>query len=145
MARQPNPKTGPSQRQLRVGELVRHALAEILQRGDISDAVIAGHVITVPEVRMSPDLKHATVYIVPLGGKDEQPVVAALERHKRYIKGELARRIREFRSIPDLRFRADDRFDEALRIDRLLDDPRVRRDLAPRENTKERENPEKKD
>jgi len=145
MARQPNSRTGPSQRQLRVGELVRHALADILQRGDINDAVITGHVITVPEVRMSPDLKLATVYVVPLGGKDDKPVVAALERHKRYIKGELARRIREFRSIPDLRFRADDRFDEALRIDQLLDDPRVRRDLAPRDNTEAQENPEEKD
>jgi ribosome-binding factor A len=139
MARQPASKSGPSQRQLRVGELVRHALADILQRGDISDEVIASHVITVPEVRMSPDLKHATVYIVPLGGKDEAPVVAALERHKRYIKGELARRIREFRSIPELRFRADDRFDEALRIDRLLDDPRVRRDLESPDNTEEKD------
>ena len=139
MARQPIPHAGPSQRQLRVGELVRHALAEILQRGDIVDEVIASHVITVPEVHMSPDLKLATVYVVPLGGKDEQPVVAALERHKRYIKGELARRIRELRAIPDLRFRADDRFDEALRIDRLLDDPRVRRDLVARDNTEEKD------
>jgi ribosome-binding factor A len=139
MARQPTPHAGPSQRQLRVGELVRHALAEILQRGDIVDEVIASHVITVPEVRMSPDLKLATVYVVPLGGKDEKPVVAALERHKRYIKGELARRIRELRAIPDLRFRADDRFDEALRIDRLLDDPRVRRDLAPRDDIEEKD------
>jgi ribosome-binding factor A len=139
MARQPSSKAGPSQRQLRVGELVRHALADILQRGDINDEVIAAHVITVPEVRMSPDLKHATVYVVPLGGKDDKPVVAALERHKRYIKGELARRIREFRAIPDLRFRPDDRFDEALRIDRLLDDPRVRRDLDPREEPDEKD------
>jgi ribosome-binding factor A len=129
MATKSTSRGGPSQRQLRVGELVRHVLAEILQRGNVADPVIASHVITVPEVRMSPDLKLATVYIVPLGGKDEAPVVAALERHKRYFKGELGRRIRELRAIPDLRFRADDRFDEALRIDRLLDDPRVRRDL----------------
>ncbi len=129
MAKRPDSPNTPSQRQLRVGELVRHALAEILQRGDVIDEVINAHVITVPEVRMSPDLKLATVYIMPLGGKDEKPVVAALEKHKRFFKGELARRIREFRSIPDLRFRGDDRFDEALKIDRLLADPRVQQDL----------------
>ncbi len=129
MARRPETPTGPSQRQLRVGELVRHALADILQRGDVIDDVINSHVITVPEVRMSPDLKLATVYVMPLGGKDEKPVVTALEKNKKFLKGELAKRIREFRSIPDLRFRGDDRFDEALKIDRLLDDPRVKRDL----------------
>ena len=134
MARRPDSPTGPSQRQLRVGELVRHALADILQRGDVIDEVISAHVITVPEVRMSPDLKLATVYIMPLGGKDEKPVVAALEKHKRYFKGELARRIREFRAIPDLRFRGDDRFEEALKIDKLLDDPRVRRDLEKKDD-----------
>lgn len=134
MARQKSAPVGPSQRQLRVGELVRHALADILQRGDVMDETLASHVVTVPEVRMSPDLKLATAYVMPLGGKDVAPVVAALERHKRFFKGELARRIREFRSIPDLRFRADDRFDEALKIDRLLDDPRVRRDLEQKED-----------
>ena len=134
MARRPDSPVGPSQRQLRVGELVRHAIADILQRGDVIDDVISSHVITVPEVRMSPDLKHATVYIMPLGGKDEKPVVEALEKHKRYLKGELARRLREFRAIPELRFRGDDRFDEALKIDKLLDDPRVKRDLGKKDD-----------
>ena len=123
------PASGPSQRQLRVGELVRHAIADILQRGDVTDDALAGHPVTVPEVRMSPDLKLATVYVMPLGGRDEAPVIAALERNKRFIKGALARRIREFKFMPDLRFRRDDRFDEADRIDRLLHDPKVARDL----------------
>jgi len=132
-----NPAAGPSQRQLRVGEIVRHALAEILQRGNIVDEVITSHPITIPEVRMTPDLKTATVYVMPLGGRDEAAVVAALDRNRRYLKGELARRIREFRAIPELRFRADDRFDEALKVDRLLADPRVQRDLKPSDDTDE--------
>src|SRR5215218_4297525 len=83
-------QAGPSQRALRVGELVRHALAEMLTRGDVHDPVIAGHMITVPEVRMSPDLKLATVYVMPLGGKDAGEVVEALERNKRSLRTEVA-------------------------------------------------------
>jgi ribosome-binding factor A len=120
---------GPSQRQLRVAELVRHALADILARGEVMDPVLETHVITVPEVRMSPDLKLATAYIVPLGGKDEKAVVTALDSHKRYLRHEVARRI-DLKFAPDLRFRIDDTFDEAARIDALLRSPEVARDLG---------------
>ena len=121
-------KLGPSQRALRAGELVRHALAEILARGEVHDPVIETHLITVPEVHMSPDLRVATVYILPLGGQDTAVVLAALERNKRYLRGEVARRV-NLKFAPDIRFRIDERFDEAERIERLLRSPQVRRDL----------------
>ena len=123
-----DPPAGASPRQLRVGELVRHALADMLSRGGIHDPVIEGHMITVPEVRMSPDLRLATIYIMPLGGRDEAAVLAALENNKRYMRGEIARRI-NLKFAPDIRFRIDERFDEAERIDKLLRAPEVRRDL----------------
>jgi ribosome-binding factor A len=125
----------PSQRALRAGELVRHALAEILARGDVHDPVIETHLITVPEVRMSPDLRLATVYIMPLGGQDATAVLAALDRNKRYLRGEVARRV-NLKFAPEIRFRVDERFDEAERIERLLRSPQVRRDLEsdPGEN-----------
>jgi ribosome-binding factor A len=118
----------PSQRQLRVGELIRHTLADLLARGDVHDPVIAGHVITVPEVRMSPDLRLATIYVVPLGGRDEEEVLGALDRNKRFLRGEIARRI-NLKFAPEIRFRPDERFDEAERIDKLLKSPAVERDL----------------
>jgi ribosome-binding factor A len=121
-----------SPRQLRVGELVRHALAEMFSRGEIHDPVIERHMITVPEVRMSPDLRLATIYIMPLGGRDEQPVLDALEANKRYMRGEIARRI-NLKFAPDIRFRIDDRFDEAERIEKLLRTPAVARDLGEKE------------
>jgi len=121
-------KSGPSQRQLRAGELVRHALAEILSRGEVHDPVLEGHVITVPEVRMSPDLRQATVYVMPLGGRDEQAVLEALDRNRRFLRGEIARRV-NLKFAPDIRFRIDERFDEAERIEKLLRTPAVRRDL----------------
>ena len=127
MAQKPTP-TGPTQRQQRVAELIRHALAEVLQRGDIQDPVLGSHVVTVPEVRMSPDLKLATAYIMPLGGQDEAPVIAALERNRKVLRQEVARRV-NLKFAPELRFRRDETFDEAARIDRLLRDDRVRRDL----------------
>lgn len=120
---------GPSQRQLRVGELIRHELAAILARGEIHDDVLAKHVITVPEVKMSPDLKLATCYIMPLGGKDEAPVLAALDKNKRYLRSEIAHRI-NMKFAPDLRFRRDETFDEAERINVLLRQEKVQRDLA---------------
>jgi ribosome-binding factor A len=123
--------TGPSQRQLRVGELIRHALAELLARGEIHDAVLASHALTIPEVRMSPDLRLATIFVMPLGGKDVEAVLAALESHKRYIRGEVARAV-NLKFAPDVRFRADQTFDEALRIDRLLASDKVRQDLNKR-------------
>ncbi len=124
---------GGSQRQLRVGELVRHAIAELLVRGEVHDPVIEGHLITVPEVRMSPDLRLATVYIMPLAGRDADEVVEAFERNKKYLRGEVAHSI-NLKFAPDLRFRIDDRFEEAERIDRLLRSPEVKRDLQKDEN-----------
>ncbi|MCC6887364.1 MAG: 30S ribosome-binding factor RbfA [Hyphomicrobiales bacterium] len=120
---------GPSQRVLRVGELVRHAFADMLSRGEVHDPTIEGHMITVPEVRMSPDLRLATIYVMPLGGRDTEAVVAALERNKRFLRGEIARRV-NLKFAPEIRFRADERFDEAERIEKLLRSPEVQRDLA---------------
>ena len=122
--------SGGSQRQLRVGEQVRHAVADILTHGNVHDADLEGHIITVPEVRMSPDLKLATVYVMPLGGKDTDVVIAALARNKKFLRGEVAHRV-NLKFAPDLRFRADDRFDEAERIEKLLRTPAVQRDLKP--------------
>ncbi len=119
---------GPSQRQLRVGELIRHAMAEMLSRGEVHDPVIEGHMITVPEVRMSPDLRLATIYVMPLGGKDEKNVIAALERNKKFLRGEIAHRV-NLKFAPEIRFRADERFDEAERIEKILLTPEVRRDI----------------
>ena len=120
---------GGSQRQLRVGETVRHAVADILVNGSVDDTDLEGHIVTVPEVRMSPDLKLATIYVMPLGGRDTEIVIAALERHKKFLRGEVARRV-NLKFAPDLRFRVDDRFDEAERIEKLLRTPAVQKDLA---------------
>jgi ribosome-binding factor A len=117
-----------SQRQLRVGELIRHALAELLSRGEVHDPVIEAHLITVPEVRMSADLRLATIYVIPLGGRDTEAVLAALERNKRFLRGEIARHV-NLKFAPDIRFRIDERFDEAERIEKLLRTPAVQRDL----------------
>jgi ribosome-binding factor A len=114
---------------LRIGELIRHKLAEMLSRGEIHDDVLASHVITIPEVRMTPDLKLATVYVMPLGGTDVKPVVEALLRNKKYIRAEVAHTL-NLRYAPDLRFREDETFEEATRIDRLLDSEKVRRDTG---------------
>ena len=121
-------RSGPSQRQLRVGELVRHALAEMLARGAVHDPVLEGHMITVPEVRMSADLRLATIYVMPLGGHDQAQVIAALDRNKRFLRGEIARSV-NLKFAPEIRFRIDERFDEAERIERLLRTPEVQRDL----------------
>jgi len=136
MAKRFEQTKGPSQRQQRVAELIRHAMAEILARGNIQDDVLSATVVTVPEVRMSPDLKLATVYIIPLGGKDEVPVLKALERHKKYLRHEVAKRV-NLKFAPDLRFRRDDTFDEASRIDALLRSEEVQRDLIKPENDSE--------
>ena len=126
--------SGPSQRALRAGELIRHALAEILSRGDVHDPVIETHLITVPEVRMSPDLRQATVYVMPLGGRDEKAVLDALNRNKRYLRGEIAHRV-NMKFAPDIHFRIDERFAEADRIDKLLRSPEVKRDLDHDDDT----------
>ena len=129
MTRSKKSKSGPpSQRQLRIGELIRHKLAEMLTRGEIHDDVIASHVITVPEVRLSPDLKLATAYIVTLGDADLKEVLAALERNKRFIRAELAKAV-NLKFAPDIRFRRDETFEEASRIDALLASPKVRQDI----------------
>ncbi len=119
---------GPSQRMLRVGELLRHALADVLARGDHIDPVLSGHIITVPEVRMSPDLKIATCYVMPLGGGDIEKVLKALETNKGHLRHEVSRRV-ELKSTPELRFRKDTSFDEGARMDALLRSPKVVRDL----------------
>jgi ribosome-binding factor A len=114
---------------LRVAELVRHVMADALSRGVVADPVLETHVVTVPEVRMSPDLKLATVFVMPLGGQDISAVIEALDRHKKELRVELAHKV-NLRYAPDIRFRLDDSFEKSSHIDRLLDSPEVRRDLT---------------
>jgi len=116
---------------LRVGELIRHAAAQLLSRGEIADPVLEHHVVTVSRVKMSPDLKLATIYVMPLGGADETEVLTALDRHKKFLRGELAHKV-NLKFAPDVRFRIDDSFDNVSRIDALLNTDRVKRDLKPR-------------
>lgn len=118
---------GPSQRMLRVAEMIRHKLSDMLSRSEIHDDVLAAHVITVPEVRITADLKIATVYVMPLGGKGVKEVIEALARNKGHIRTEVARSI-NLKYAPDLRFKFDEMFDEAARIDALLNSPKVRAD-----------------
>ena len=124
----------PSQRMLRVAELIRHSMADLLTRGTISDPVLEGHVVTVPRVKMSPDLKLASVYVMPLGGKDTSDVIAALDRHKKYLRTEIAHRI-NLKFAPEIRFKIDDSFDNVAKIDALLNSDKVKQDLQPRETT----------
>lgn len=131
-------QAGGSQRQLRVGELVRHKVADMFTRGEIHDPVIEAHMITVPEVHMSPDLRLATIYIMPLGGRDGAAVLDALERNKRYMRGEISRRV-NLKFAPEIRFRLDERFDEAERIEKLLRTPDVQRDLDDRGDLPEKD------
>jgi ribosome-binding factor A len=128
------PAGAASQRQLRVGEVVRHALSEILQRGEVHDPAFEAIVVTVPEVRMSPDLKQATVFVMPLGGKGGAEVLEAFERNRKFLRGEIAHRI-NLRYAPDLRFELDRSFDEGARIDALLRSPDVKRDLPDDDKT----------
>ena len=120
---------GPSQRQLRAGELVRHALVDIFREEEINDPVLAGVSLTVTEVRVGPDLRHAQVFVEPLGGGHAAEVVKALNKHARFLRGRLGHNI-EMKFTPDLKFVHDESVDEAARIARLFDDPRVRADLA---------------
>lgn len=122
---------GPTQRQLRAGELIRHSLVEILREEDFPDEELAGVSVTVTEVRMSPDLRHAICFVEPLGGGDAaEAVVKALNRHAKFLRGRLGRSI-DMKFTPDLKFLHDESFDEATRMNRLFDDPRVRQDLTP--------------
>jgi len=139
--RKPRPKAraassgapvGPTQRMLRVGEMIRHELSAVLARGDIHDEVLAATVVTIPEVRMSSDLKLATVYIMPLGGLNIEPVVEALNGHKKYIRSIIAKAV-NLKFAPEVRFRHDETFDEASRIDALLHSPRVRADIEKKD------------
>jgi ribosome-binding factor A len=119
---------GISQRQLRVGELIRHALADFFLRDSVSDDELKGILLTVTEVKASPDLRQATVFLMPSGAADHQKAVAAVARHKKFLRGELARRI-ELRYVPELVFALDDSFDNARRIEEILHSPEVERDL----------------
>jgi len=119
---------GRSVRLLRVGEQVRHALSDILARGDVHDEILASHSVSVTEVRMSPDLRHATVFVKPLLGADEEEVLGALKRNVRFLRGEVARRVNT-KYAADLKFLADESFEEGGRIDQLLRSPRIARDL----------------
>jgi ribosome-binding factor A len=121
---------GPSQRQLRAGELIRHALVEILREEDFDDEALVGTSVTLTEVRMSPDLRHAVCFIEPLGGEHAPEVVKALNRYAKFLRGRLGREI-DMKFTPDLKFLHDESFDEAERIGRLFDDPKVRQDLTP--------------
>ena len=136
--RKPNPKAGTvSQRQLRAAELIRHALVEVLREEDIHDPALKEVSVTVTEVRLSPDLKHATCFVEPLGaGVDSAPVagqvddiIKALNAHAKFLRGVLGRHI-DMRFTPDLRFRHDESFEAAERLNRLLDDPRVQADVG---------------
>lgn len=119
----------PSQRQLRVGEEIRHALAMIFERGDFRDPDLASAHVTVTEVRASPDLKHMTVFITPLGGGDAAPLLAALKRATPFLRGQVAKAVRT-KYAPDLVFRADTTIDSAARIEALFHSPEVQRDLG---------------
>ncbi len=121
--------SGPSQRQLRVGEQVRHALSDVLTRGEVIDDVIASTVISITEVRMSPDLKIATAYVSPLGVQDGQAVIKALAQNAKFIRGRVSPALRQMRSMPEFRFRLDTSFDNMAKIDELLRSPEVARDL----------------
>ncbi len=118
----------PSQRQLRVGEELRHVLANVIERGEIRDPDVQGRTITVTEVRISPDLKNATVFLVPLGGGEVGPILRGLKRAKPFLRHEIAKAM-DLRAVPDLSFESDTSFDEGARIDALLRSPQVRRDL----------------
>jgi ribosome-binding factor A len=126
--------TGLSQRQLRVGEQVRHALSDLLQRGEVIDPLIETTVISVSEVRMSPDLKIATVFVSPLGAKDAAAVVGALNKHAKFVRGRVSPALRQMKYMPEFRFRLDTSYDNMARIDELLRSPEVKRDLGAVKN-----------
>ncbi|MER2606784.1 MAG: 30S ribosome-binding factor RbfA [Siculibacillus sp.] len=123
------PESGPTQRQLRVAELIRHALADILSRGEIADPDLDGVIITVPEVRMSPDLKNATALVMPLGGRNTAKVMAGLERSRKWLRGRIARRV-NLKFAPDIRFRLDTRYDDDDLVTSVLRKPEVAHDLG---------------
>ncbi|RST86122.1 30S ribosome-binding factor RbfA [Aquibium carbonis] len=121
--------SGPSQRMLRVGEQVRHALSDVLQRGEVLDEVIENTVISISEVRMSPDLKIATAFVTPLGTKDGDAVIKALAQNAKFIRGRVSGALRQMKYMPEFRFRLDTSYDNMSKIDQLLRSPEVARDL----------------
>ena len=121
--------SAPSQRMLRVGEQVRAAITQVLQRGEVRDDVIEKTVISISEVRMSPDLKIATAFVTPLGVSDHDKVIAALNKNAKYIRGRLGQQLRQMKYMPEVRFRDDTSFDNYKKIDELLRSPEVQRDL----------------
>ncbi|MBB4143720.1 30S ribosome-binding factor RbfA [Rhizobium lemnae] len=122
--------SAPSQRMLRVGEQVRAAITQVLQRGEVRDDIIERTVISVSEVRMSPDLKIATAYVTPLGVSDHAKVIEALNRNAKFIRGRMGGALRQMKYMPEVRFRDDTSFDNYKKIDELLRSPEVSRDLA---------------
>ncbi|AZO56578.1 MULTISPECIES: 30S ribosome-binding factor RbfA [unclassified Mesorhizobium] len=129
--------SSPSQRMLRVGEQVRHALSETLQRGEIIDPLIENSVVSVSEVRMSPDLKIATAFVSPLGAKDADAVIEALNKHAKFVRGRVSGALRQMKYMPEFRFRLDTSFDNFARINDLLKSPEVARDLDSDGNKEE--------
>lgn len=122
------PHNEPGQRQLRVGEMLRKALSDVLLRSPVEDPDLSGVTVTVSEVSVSPDLRQATAFIMPLGGAEQNRVVEALERHRKFVRGELARRV-TLKYMPSLTFKLDETFDEADRIESLLRSPKVAQDI----------------
>lgn len=131
--------SAPSQRMLRVGEQVRAAITQVLQRGEVRDDLIEKTVISISEVRMSPDLKIATAYVSPIGVSDHDAVIAALNRHAKYIRGRLGGQLRQMKYMPEVRFRDDTSFDNYKKIDQLLRSPEVARDLGSDDDKQEDE------
>lgn len=131
--------SAPSQRMLRVGEQVRAAITQVLQRGEVRDDLLEKTVISISEVRMSTDLKVATAYVSPLGVSDHDTVIAALNRHAKFIRGRIGGQLRQMKYMPEVRFRDDTSFDNYRKIDELLRSPEVARDLGPDSDTKEEE------
>nr|WP_294170324.1 30S ribosome-binding factor RbfA [uncultured Sphingomonas sp.] len=127
--RKPETQEGRSVRLLRVGEQVRHVLSEVLARGDVHDDTLQSHLVSVTEVRMSPDLRHATVFVKPLLGQDEDVVLKALRTNTAFLQGEVARRVNT-KYAAKLKFLADESFDEGGRIDSILRSPKVAQDLG---------------
>ncbi|MDY8109292.1 30S ribosome-binding factor RbfA [Fulvimarina sp. 2208YS6-2-32] len=138
MAHRSKQHAGPSQRQLSVGEKVRHALTEVLQRGEIRDPVLVNAVVSVTEVRMTPDLKIATAYVTVLGQEEIDPFIEALNRNARFIRGRVTPQLKQMKYMPEMRFRQDTSFDNYARIDALLKSPEVQKDLRDEDDANDK-------
>ena len=125
--------SAPSQRMLRVGEQVRSAVTQVLQRREIIDPVIENAVVSISEVRMSTDLKVATAFVTPLGATNHDEIVKALNRHAKFIRGKIGGALRQLKNMPEVRFKDDTSFENFRKIDELLKSPEVQRDLVPKE------------